>query len=215
MTLESNKTLGGVGAILVVVGFLGFFGTGYAALLTLVGIILTLIALKGFSDHYNEGGIFNNALYGFISTIIGVVVFVGILVMTVLAAISTLGITDWTEWATKIQQNMTDWNALWPWIEPIVVGAIAALIVLFVFLIISAIFFRRSLSTLSVKSGEKIFETAGLLWLIGAFLTIILVGFILIWIAWILIVVGFFSIKTPAAQPPSTLPQPQPPPPPS
>lgn len=215
MTLESNKTLGGVGAILVVVGFLGFFGTGYAALLTLVGIILTLIALKGFSDHYNEGGIFNNALYGFISTIIGVVVFVGILVMTVLAAISTLGITDWTEWATKIQQNMTDWNALWPWIEPIVVGAIAALIVLFVFLIISAIFFRRSLSTLSVKSGEKIFETAGLLWLIGAFLTIILVGFILIWIAWILIVVGFFSIKTPTAQPPPTLPQPQPPPPPS
>jgi uncharacterized membrane protein len=64
-----------------------------------------------------------------------------------------------------------------------------------------------------VKSGEKIFETAGLLWLIGAFLTIILVGFILIWIAWILIVVGFFSIKTPAAQPPATLPQTQPPPP--
>jgi uncharacterized membrane protein len=213
MTLESNKALGGVGAILVVVGFLGFFGTGYAALLTLVGIILTLIALKGFSDHYNEGGIFNNALYGFISTIIGGVVFVAILVMTVLAAISTLGITDWTEWATKIQQNMTDWNALWPWIEPIVVGAIAALVVLFVFLIISAVFFRRSLSTLSVKSGEKIFETAGLLWLIGAFLTIILVGFILIWIAWILIVVGFFSIKTPAAQPPATLPQTQPPPP--
>jgi uncharacterized membrane protein len=103
MTLESNKTLGGVGAILVVVGFLGFFGTGYAALLALVGIILTLIALKGFSDHYNEGGIFNNALYGFISTIIGGVVFVAILVMTVLEAISTLGITDWTEWATKIQ----------------------------------------------------------------------------------------------------------------
>jgi len=213
MTLESNKTLGGVGAILVVVGFLGFFGTGYAALLALVGIILTLIALKGFSDHYNEGGIFNNALYGFISTIIGGVVFVAILVMTVLEAISTLGITDWTEWATKIQQNMTDWNALWPWIEPIVVGAIAALVVLFVFLIISAVFFRRSLSTLSVKSGEKIFETAGLLWLIGAFLTIILVGFILIWIAWILIVVGFFSIKTPAAQPPTALPQTQPPPP--
>jgi uncharacterized membrane protein len=48
--------------------------------------------------------------------------------------------------------------------------------------------------------------------LIGAILTIILVGFILIWIAWILIAVGFFSIKTTAAQPPAAAPQPPPPP---
>jgi uncharacterized membrane protein len=84
---------------------------------------------------------------------------------------------------------------------------IIALAALFVFMIISAIFFRKSLSLLSMKSGERIFETAGLLWLIGAVLTIILVGLILIWVAWILIAVGFFSIKTTAA--------PQPPPPPA
>jgi len=213
MTLESSKTLGGVGAILVVIGSLGFFGSNYVGLLSLIGVILVSIALKGLSDHYNEGGIFNNALYGFIAAIIGGVFFVAVLVMTVLTAISTLGISDWTEWAMQVQQNITDWNAFWALVEPIVIGILVAFIVLFVFFIITAIFLRKSLSTLSMKSGEKIFGTAGLLWLIGAILTIIVIGFILIWIAWILIAVGFFSIKATAAQQPVT-PQPPPPPPP-
>jgi uncharacterized membrane protein len=199
MTLESSKTLGGVGAILVVIGFLGTIGIAYAGILVLIGAILTLIALKGMADHYNEGGIFNNGLYGVITVIVGVVVFIAVLIAVVLMTISNL---EWTDPAA-IQQYFMDLNHLWG-----VIGSfIIALAALFVFMIISAIFFRKSLSLLSMKSGERIFETAGLLWLIGAVLTIILVGLILIWIAWILIAVGFFSIKTTAA--------PQPPPPPA
>lgn len=201
MSLESSKTLGGIGAILLVIGFLGFFGTGYAGILSLVGIILLLIGMKGLADHYNEGGIFNNSLYGFIMTIIGGAAFVAILVTTVLAALSTIGASDLTDWALKIQQNATDWNALWAWIGPIVVGIVAAFIVLVVFIIVAAIFYRKSLRMLAAKSGVKMFETAGLLLLIGAILTIILVGLILIWIAFILVAVGFFSIKTEATQP--------------
>jgi uncharacterized membrane protein len=194
MTLESSKTLGGVGALLVVIGFLGFFGTGYAGILALVGIILTLIALKGMADNYNEIGIFNNALYGVITIIVGVVVFIAVLAIMVLTTV--LSGLDWTNPAS-IQAYFMDFNNIWNILGTI----IAALVALFIFMIISAIFFRKSLSTLAMKSGERIFETAGLLWLIGAVLTIILVGFILIGIAWILIAVGFFSIKTGAAQP--------------
>jgi len=40
MTLETNKNLGGVGAILIAIGGLGAFGTGYAVLLDLIGLIL-------------------------------------------------------------------------------------------------------------------------------------------------------------------------------
>jgi uncharacterized membrane protein len=201
MTLESSKTLGGVGAILVVIGFLGLFAYGYTALLSLIGIIITLIALKGIADHYNEAGIFNNALYGFITLIIGVVAFIATVIVMILMAISNIDI-DWTN-PTAIQQYFMDMNNLWS----IIGTLIAALVVLFIFVIISAIFFRKSLTSLSTKSGEKIFETAGLLWLIGAVLTIILIGFIVIGIAWILIAVGFFSIK------PTAPPQPPPPPP--
>jgi uncharacterized membrane protein len=207
MTLESSKTLGGVGAILVVIGFLGLFAYGYTALLSLIGIIITLIALKGFSDHYNEAGIFNNALYGFITAIVGGVAFIATIIVMVLMAISNINI-DWTN-PTAVQQYFMDLNNLWS----IIGTLIAALVVLFIFVIISAIFFRKSLTSLSTKSGEKIFETAGLLWLIGAILTIVLIGFILIGIAWILIAIGFFSIKTTATQPPTAPPQPPPQPP--
>jgi len=209
MTLETSKTLGGVGALLVVIGFLGFFGTGYAGLLALIGIILTLIAFKGMADHYNEGGIFNNALYGFIFAIIGIVVFVAALVVTAIAAFEALGVQNWHEFMMTPGkwQSLMDLNVLWKFIG----GVIVSLVLLYVFIIITTLYFRKSLNTLSAKSGEKIFETAGLLWLIGALLTIILVGFIIIWIAWILIAVGFFSIKTTVAQPPVAAQPPQPP----
>jgi len=209
MTFETNKTLGGVGALLFVIGFLGFFGTGYAGLLGLIGIILTLIALKGMADHYSEGGIFNNALYGVVVIIIGVVIFIAALVVTAIAAFTALGVENWTDFMMTPGnwQKLMDLNALWTFIG----GVIISWVILFVFIIIATLFFRKSLNMLSAKSGEKIFETAGLLWLIGAILTIILVGFIIILIAWILIAVGFFSIKTTVAQPPVAAQPPQPP----
>jgi uncharacterized membrane protein len=202
MTLETSKTLGGVGAILIVIGFLGIFAYGGTAILSLIGIILVLIALKGMADHYSDASIFNNALYGLITIIVGAVAFVGTLAATILMMLSNVDL-DWTD-AAAVQAYFTDFNNLWG-----IIGAVfIALVVLFVFAIISAILFRKSLTSLSAKSGEKIFETAGLLWLIGAVLTIVVVGFILIGIAWILIAVGFFSIKTTAQPQPTPSPQP-------
>jgi uncharacterized membrane protein len=198
MTLESDKTLGGVGALLVVIGFLGFFAYGYVAIIALIGMIITLIALKGMSGHYSEAGIFNNALYGIITLIIGVVAFIATLAAVILMTLSNLNFT-WSDPAA-VQAYFMNLDHIWG----IIGYLIAALFVLFVFTIVSAIFFRKSLTSLSAKSEENIFATAGLLWLIGAVLTIIVVGFILIGIAWILIAVGFFSIKpTAPPQPPS------------
>jgi len=194
MTLESSKTLGGVGALLIVVSVLGFLGSIYSGLLSLIGIILVLVALKGLSDHYNEGAIFNNALYGVVLTIVGFVVFAAVAVALVFMVIA--GGFNWEDWSS-FGQYFTDINALMNVIGTIII----ALVVLFVFLVISAIYFRKSLSALSARSGVNIFETAGLLWLIGAVLTVIIVGFLLIWVAWILITVGFFSIKTTSPSP--------------
>jgi uncharacterized membrane protein len=91
-------------------------------------------------------------------------------------------------------------------VGPIIEGFVVALIVLFICLVIATILYRKSLSSLAKKSGVGMFETAGLLMLIGAVLTIILVGLLLIWIAFILVAVAFFSIKTTQTQPPSTPP---------
>ena len=204
MTLDSNKTLGGVGALLMVIGpFLGV----YTGVLGLIGLILVLIALKGLSDHYTEGGIFNNALYGIIIAILGGAVFIAVIVVTAVGLLSALGIevATWGDWAVFQQinwQNLVTWDILWPHIAAI----FGSLIVLFVFVVVAAIFLRRSLTILSAKTGINMFSTTGLLTLIGAVLTIIGVGFILLWVALILLTVAFFSIKTQPTQPPPTTP---------
>jgi len=203
MDLDSSKNLGGVGAILLVVGTVGVIGSGFVGILALVGIILVLIAMNGLAGYYKEGGIFNNALYGFITIIVGGVAFVATLVVSVLMAIATLPF-DWTnpaEWSTMLQDFM-DFGALLGLIASIIV----AFIVAFVFVIVSAIFYRKSFNLLATKSGVNMFGIAGLLLLIGAVLTIILVGFVLMWIAFILLAVGFFSIKTPTTEQPPTTP---------
>jgi len=204
MTLETSKTLGGVGALLMVIGpFLG----AYSGVLGLIGLILVLIALKGLSDHYNEAGIFNNALYGFIMAIIGGVVCVAVIVVAAVGLLIDLGIEvatwgDPTAFQNINWENLVTLDILWPHIATIV----GSLVVLFAFVVVASIFLRRSLTTLSAKTGVNMFGTVGLLTLIGAVLTIIAVGFIILWVALILLVVAFFRIKTQSAQPPASTP---------
>jgi uncharacterized membrane protein len=205
MTLESSKTLGGIGALLMVIGpFIG----AYSGVLGLIGLILVLIALKGLSDHYNEAGIFNNALYGFIIGIIGVAVAVAVIVVAAVDFLTAVGLdisAAWSDpavWSSINWEQVVTWDILWPHVAAILGG----LVVLFAFVVVAAVFLRRSFTSLSAKTGVNRFSTVGLLTLIGAVLTIIVVGFIILWVALILLTVAFFSIKTQSAQPPATTP---------
>jgi len=114
MNLETSKNLGGIGAILLVIGLVGIIGTGYSGMLSLIGLVLVLIAMKGLSDYYKDAGIFNNTLYGFVTSIIAVVAFVAVIVVALLETIANLGIADWTntaEWAAAFQANLSDMSA--------------------------------------------------------------------------------------------------------
>ncbi len=162
MSLESNKTVGGIGAILLAIPFLN-----------LIGIILVLIALKGMAEHYRDNEIFNSALYGFIFGIVAVLALVTVIIM----AVYGFAVTPFAGFGLVI----------------------IALLVLYVFSLISAVFYRKSLSNLSEKSKEQMFNTAGLILLIGAAIPIF--GEILKFVAWILVAVGFFSIRESAQQP--------------
>jgi hypothetical protein len=64
-----------------------------------------------------------------------------------------------------------------------------------IFTIISAIFLKRSYEKISQRLNVNAFATAGLLYLIGAALTIVLVGFLILLIALIFQVVAYFSIQ--------------------
>src|SRR5947208_7149157 len=64
-----------------------------------------------------------------------------------------------------------------------------------VFTVISAIFLKRSYEKISQRLNVSAFATTGLLYLIGAALTIVFVGFLILLVALIFQVVAYFSIQ--------------------
>ena len=102
MTLESSKTLGGIGAILILVGTLV---TSYTfGVIGLIGVILVFIALNGLADYYKERSIFSNAIYSLVAGIVGVVV----------AAAAALYIFFDTTILTNFLKNLYPiWNGKW------------------------------------------------------------------------------------------------------
>ena len=200
MDFQTSKNLGGIGALLMFLGPLLAFVNAFGGLLSLIGFILVLISLHGFAGLYNESGIFNNALYGFITAVVGGVISVGVFFVTALSILSDIGITDWANAAEWTEAFLPE--TAFEFIMDLLVAAIVSLIILFVFAIITAWLYRRSLSMLSSKSGVGLFGTAGLLLLIGAVLIIALgIGLILIWISILMAAIAFFSMKPTEAEP--------------
>ena len=153
MTPESNKTLGGIGAILL---FIGFIPVPYAGIIALVGLILVLVALYGFANIYKERGIFNNFVFGIITGIVGAVIAGVVVVVSVLITLTNL-----------LYQIYLGWNGDWltlsgltPDISNITMsdvlsllgGLLSVFLFLWISIIIAAFFARRSLNTLSAKT---------------------------------------------------------------
>jgi uncharacterized membrane protein len=185
INIETSKFMAAIGSILTFLGWVPNAGP----VLAIVGFFLILIGLKGFSEFYRDESIYRNAISG---VIFGIVGFIAL-------AIGEIGIIGSLLAGGPIG---------------IVGGILLALllvVIMFVFFLLMALSFRKSLYALSDRSGEHLFHTAGTLLFIGAVLTIIVVGLVLIFIAWIFLMIAFFLIRT--------NPQPQsyayPPPPPS
>jgi uncharacterized membrane protein len=156
-TLSQAKTLGGIGAILI-----------FIPVVSLVGYILVIIAVKDIADDLQDRSIFNNILIAAVTGIVGAIAG-GIVIIAVLGTALIVGIST-------------------------ILGVITGLLVVWVFLIVSAIFLRRAYATIAARLGIGLFKTAATLYLIGAALTIVLVGFIVLFFAEILQAVAYFSI---------------------
>ena len=74
---------------------------------------------------------------------------------------------------------------------------LGGLVIAFIFYVLAAMHLKQTFNTLAQKTGEHSFATASSLLWWGAILTIIGVGLILIFFAWIFAVVGFFTMKSP------------------
>lgn len=136
----------------------------------IVGYILILIATKYVSDQLGDSSIFDNMLYAVIAGIVGAVA-----AAFIIFSGAVFGVFAFSGSA--------------------IAGVIGGLAVAWIALIVSSIFIRRAYDTMATKLIVGTFGTAGLLYFIGAILTIVLVGFLLLFVAAILQIVAFFSIQ--------------------
>ncbi len=171
-TFESSKLLAAIGAVLTFLGFV--------PVLPIIGLILVLIGMKGLAEHYRDESIYKNAFTGVIFGIIGFIVL----------AVSSIGFGTLSVFTFSAASVIGG-----------IIGLILIMIVGFIFFLFMAINFRKALYALADRSGEHLFHTAGTLLFIGAVLTIILVGYVLVFIAWILATIAFFSLKSGASAP--------------
>lgn len=183
--LSNAKIMGGVGALLTLIGILI---PTFGFIIGIVGFILVIIAVKYISNETKDKSIFNNFLYFFIVAIIAIVVAGVILVITFLEAGGMSYIRE--------LQNLaySDPIDVWNVIQPLLTGILVALVVLWILMIVSAIFLRKSYDKIGEFTNVKWFNTTGLLFLIGAATLIIVIGIFIILIGIILEIIAFFSL---------------------
>jgi uncharacterized membrane protein len=177
LTIQTNRTLGGIGAVFSVLGvvssissvFLYGYPTssgvtlslalisGVVGLFAFVGFILFLIAMYGFSRDYNEHRIFNYLLYGFLGTIVVTVVAVIVVVAIFLSNLATI-IPNLNQSTTTPFQIS---NSMQTFMSPF--------LAVFSFVgVIWVVFNVLAFRLLGEKSGVPLFRTGALVLLAGA-----------------------------------------------
>lgn len=184
-SLGQARTLGGIGSILILLSIIPYAG----AILLIVGFIMVLLAVKYISESINDKTIFDNMLIAVILAIVGMVAGATVAVVRLLPF--------FREFGTYYQPSMFFEPRMYAFVTTIII----ALVILWIFYIGSAIFLRKSYRTIAAKLDLKMFDTVALFYLIGSVLAIVLVGFVVIYVAEILQTVAFFSIAEKSQQP--------------
>jgi uncharacterized membrane protein len=192
-SLSQAKTLGGIGSILTLLLLVPYF---VGAALVIIGWVLILLAVKNISDAVKDRSIFNNTLIAAALAIIGTLVFALVVASAVLGFI---GLGSLSSAGASVPPSD---------VVGLIAGLITGLAIAWVLGVVGSYFLWKSFKVVGEKSNVKMFGTAGLIFFIGSILTIILVGFVVTFIAQILFIVAFFSLpdNVPATtQPPQTM----------
>ena len=228
MTIQSNRTLGGTGAYLMLTGVIGsvlsavvianpasavnFAILGISTIISLLafaGFILLLVAMHGFSKDYREPKIFNYIIYGIIGSIISGVI-IGIVWFVFVMAAMMLNLASLPTGSSAIQSWLS------PYLSPLT--SVTSLVML-----VWIFFNYKAYNILAEKSKIPLFRTAAKIFVAGAIINIVvgiifvavsymsgldyrilsaaaLPGGIVQYAAWALMAKGFFSMQAPATQ---------------
>jgi uncharacterized membrane protein len=178
ITFESSRTYAGVGAILLAIGII-------IPVIGIIGIVLLLIGLRGLANYYKDSEILKNTFYGFFFCILGAILFT-LMTFTYIPALVFSIINN-------IIANPMEGTV--EFVSQILIDLVAIISVLFVLFLLESIFFNKIFKALALQTGKKIFKTTGLLLLIGSVLIIVMIGFVVLLITWLVIAITIFSIK--------------------
>lgn len=187
MSFDSAKTLAGIGAILAGVGILGY------VIPSIVGLILFLVGMVELADYFNDSKLKSDITGWFIFGLIALIV------LTVGVFLALIPFTMSFSWL-HMNYPMIPYHPYHPLLASLLIIVIV-IIVTAVFFLLSAVYLRRAMSNMSSRTGEGLFETGGLIYLIGAILTFIVIGVFIILVAWIIIGVALLSIREPSRNP--------------
>ncbi len=197
-SLSQARTYGGVGSILILLAPVPSIGW----LLAISGLVLTLVAVKYISDAVKDATIMNDMLISIVTAVAGI--FIGFFVLLA-SFLRFVGLNNLNPSYFANFNPATvpegDWLAL-----ALSVGV--GLVLIWALMTVSAVFLRRGYSKIGYDLNVSLFGTAGLVFLIGAATTVLLVGFVLIPVAILLLALAFFSISEtrPGLLPPGATP---------
>ncbi len=172
VNISTQKMLGGIGSILILLGWM----TGVGILFGIVGVVLWLISMYQLSNILGKPTIFQKVLIGFILNIAGVVIAFAFGLM----ALIPLLVSPKDEAGAILGLGL---------------GVVFAIVVAYATFVVSAYFYKEAFEILAQATTQNLFKIGGLLFFIGA-ITIILfgLGFLLIIVSNIVFAVAFFTV---------------------
>lgn len=183
--LSNAKIMGGIGAILMLIGgFIPFAGP----IVSILGLVLLFIAVKTISDLTKDKAIFSNYLMHFIFSILTVIAIVVIMLIA-------FGAAGGFTWISSLETaEITDFESFWEYFGDLIGGCVLALIIGWILSIIAAIYLRRSYNGIAEHTKVSLFKTTGNAYFIGAITTIVLIGFLILLIARIIEIIAYLSL---------------------
>ena len=173
--LGNAKTFGGIGAVLILIGLFT------VPIISIVGLILAYIGVKNIAEYVNDPSITDNFK---MSIILGIIALIALFIWPIIVIGGYgIGFTSFDFTGDPLAV-----------FESVLVACLVTFIIMFIFFILHALYLKKSFDSIATKINVDMFRTTGLVYFIGAILIIIGIGFIILFIANILMIVAFFSI---------------------
>jgi len=171
MDLELAKVLAGVGGLVAAVGVFTHWVTA------LIGVVLIYVGLSAYVERLGDAAAKDNAVRWLVYVVFASVAFA---VAQTVAGFSLLSL-----------------HAVWalPLAGAALAVAVAAWVAGWILQVASAYRMRQLLTLMKDTTGEGLFDTANTLYWWGSALTIVLIGVVLLFAAYILIGTAFLTAK--------------------